>query len=43
MNSLNDILEEKTKVGALVAQKKYSQAETSYKKLLEESKKIWKS
>ena len=43
MNSLNDILEEKTKVGALVAQKKYSQAETSYKKLLEDIENLLKN
>ena len=43
MNSLNDILEEKTKVGALVAQKKYSQAENSYKKLLEDIENLLKN
>ena len=43
MNSLNDILEEKTKVGALVAQKKYSQAEISYKKLLEDIENLLKN
>ena len=43
MNSLNDILEEKSKVGALVAQKKYSQAEISYKKLLEDIENLLKN
>ena len=36
MNSLSDILNEKSKINSLVSQKKYSQAETAYKKLLEE-------
>ena len=36
MNSLNDILEEKSKANLLVSQKKYSQAEICYKKLLDD-------
>ena len=36
MNSLNDILNEKSKINSLVSQKKYHQAEISYKKLLED-------
>ena len=33
MNSFNDILNEKSKINSLVSQKKYHQAEISYKKL----------
>ena len=43
MNSLNDILEEKTKISVLVSEKKYSQAEISYKKLLEDIENLLKN
>ena len=36
MNSLNDILEAKSKANAFIAEKKYSAAETAYKKLLDD-------
>ena len=42
MNSLNDILNEKSKINSLVSQKKYHQAEISYKKLLEDIENLLK-
>ncbi len=42
MNSLSDILNEKSKINLLVSQKKYSQAEIAYKKLLEEIENLLK-
>ena len=36
MNSLNDIMNEKSKANILISQKKYSQAEICYKKLLDD-------
>ena len=42
MTSLKDIMNEKSKANTLVSEKKYSQAEISYKKLLEDIENILK-